>query len=647
MRPASAGLLLVSSLVLVFATACGEEDGGVVHVAKEPSCNPLGPGDACAMPFPSAIFEAVDDATESGMRVSIPDGALPANRDGIRIDPAPFNRADGFSPATSIVVHLGVEPSADGLPGWSDLSASLADDSPTVVVDLESGERVAHFAEVDQNEIRPEDRVLLIRPATRLLPARRYAVGLRRSLVDVSGAPLPGSAAFEAVLSGEETDSELLEAHRAELVAAVDGLVAAGVPRDDLLLAWDFTTASDEFLTGTLLSMRAQALQALGESGIGFTIDEVEIDVAEHLAVRIQGTFMSPMVLTEQGGEDGVLARDADGLPVLQGLEPRHFTITIPDSARGAGEPRPLVIFGHGLLGDPSGEMSGSAFRTISQELAMPAAGLYWSGLSEPDEVAVVRALVDWNEFALVSDKLQQAIIDAIALTRTVRGQIRLDPALAFDGVPAIADDEVYYYGASLGGTMGASFMSYTTDVERGALNVPGGIWSLMIHRSADWPDQRRVFQNGYEREIDRQLIVVMSQAQWDFADPITTCPHLTDDPLPDTPAHRVVLQESVADAEVTNLATENMARTIGLPLLAPSVREVWGLDPEDGPLDSALSVWDTGDPIDNPVGNVPAPDNEAHGAIRRLPALIEQLRRFFRPDGRVEHTCDGPCDPE
>jgi len=38
---------------------------------------------------------------------------------------------------------------------------------------------------------------------------------------------------------------------------------------------------------------------------------------------------------------------------------------------------------------------------------------------------------------------------------------------------------------------------------------------------------------------------------------------------------------------------------------------------------------------------------NDAHEGVRRLPAAIEQLDRFFAPDGRVEHTCDEICDPE
>jgi len=193
---------------------------------------------------------------------------------------------------------------------------------------------------------------------------------------------------------------------------------------------------------------------------------------------------------------------------------------------------------------------------------------------------------------------------------------------------------------------MGATFMSYTTDVERGVLNVPGGLWSLMIHRSADWPDQRRIFANGYEREIDRQLIIVLSQAQWDFADPITTCPHLADDPSarhapsPRRPAgvHRRCRGHEPRDRE--HGAHDWRA------LLAPSVRDVWGSRRRGPGRLGAVGLGHRG-PIENPAGNVPAPDNDAHGAIRRLPSLIEQMRRFFTPDGRVEHTCDGPCDPE
>jgi hypothetical protein len=45
------------------------------------------------------------------------------------------------------------------------------------------------------------------------------------------------------------------------------------------------------------------------------------------------------------------------------------------------------------------------------------------------------------------------------------------------------------------------------------------------------------------------------------------------------------------------------------------------------------------------PDVNLPPPsDNGAHEAIRQLAPLVEQLRQFFKPDGRVVQTCNGPC---
>jgi hypothetical protein len=45
------------------------------------------------------------------------------------------------------------------------------------------------------------------------------------------------------------------------------------------------------------------------------------------------------------------------------------------------------------------------------------------------------------------------------------------------------------------------------------------------------------------------------------------------------------------------------------------------------------------------PAGNVALThDNGAHQAISGLPAVRAQLQAFFRPDGQVTRTCQGPC---
>lgn len=39
--------------------------------------------------------------------------------------------------------------------------------------------------------------------------------------------------------------------------------------------------------------------------------------------------------------------------------------------------------------------------------------------------------------------------------------------------------------------------------------------------------------------------------------------------------------------------------------------------------------------------------ENTVHEDVRRSAAGIQQIDRFFHPDGRIEQTCDGVCDPE
>jgi hypothetical protein len=58
--------------------------------------------------------------------------------------------------------------------------------------------------------------------------------------------------------------------------ALLTDLEAAGVARDDLYLAWDFTVASSEGLTGDALAMRDAAFATLSADGAPpFTVTEV------------------------------------------------------------------------------------------------------------------------------------------------------------------------------------------------------------------------------------------------------------------------------------------------------------------------------------------------------------------------------------
>ncbi len=141
-------------------------------------------------------------------------------------------------------------------------------------------------------------------------------------------------------------------------------------------------------------------------------------------------------------------------------------------------------------------------------------------------------------------------------------------------------------------------------------------------------------------------MLVASLQTEFDHTDPISFAPHLLADPLPGAGLKQVVLQESIDDAQVPNLSTRILARTIGLSALG-TVQPVYGITQVAGPLPSAYTQWDRHITPPPPTTNVPAPsDNGAHGAIQEIPELLDQIRQFLQPGGPVVNTCPGgTCD--
>src|SRR3954470_22907915 len=109
MRSLVHALSLASIAVALLAAGCGGDDGVTIPVAD--ACNPLG-FDHCMAPWPSSAFEIADASTRTGRRLAIPMGALPRTVEGIDADPAPWNKADGFSASAPMVMNFpgGIDP---------------------------------------------------------------------------------------------------------------------------------------------------------------------------------------------------------------------------------------------------------------------------------------------------------------------------------------------------------------------------------------------------------------------------------------------------------------------------------------------------------------------------------------------------------
>lgn len=645
----NAGWLTVNALAAAFwLAACGGGSSGNTSDIPD-SCNPLGGGTACLLPWPSSVYLSPDASTETGFRVALPPGAMPVNMDGIAVDPTPWNRFDGFSPSGALLAAFPQGVAPDGLPGHDDPAASLADDSLIVLVNMDTGERVPLFAEVDMNADDDAHRALIIRPLVRMAPASHYAVGIRTGVMGGDGQPLAPSPAFQALVDGTDFDHPLFPALAAGAGDLFGALDQAGVARDDLVLAWDFWTASDDSLSADLQSMREQALPVMGDAGENLTFQAQQVDGDPSLTYRLLvGTHDAPNFMTDGESDTSIIERDAGGAPVLDGTYDANFAAAIPACVTepDAPLPIPLVVFGHGLFGSSKGYVTDDFLQRIANDNCVAVVAGDFIGLTDRQITLAALSANDLNHSHALVDKLGQAIINFIALERIARGPMATSPQFELDdGTPIIDPTRVYYLGGSLGGIMGGTFMAYDPTILRGALGVPGGDWSMLIERSYAWKPLQVAARGAYPDEYDYELLVSLLAWSMERFDPITTATHVLADPLPGTPAKHLLLYEAMNDCLVTNLSTETLARTMGLELTAPSVKQPYGLPLADGPLSDGLTVYDEHRDPPVPTTNVPpSQDNGTHSGVNQRPAVLREVIEFLE-QGDIVNPCHDAGD--
>jgi hypothetical protein len=71
----------------------------------------------CLLPYPSSFFLRPDPSTPTGYRLAYDIMAMPANKDGVHVDPSEWNTLDGFSPGPLIQAFFpaGVDLAASNL----------------------------------------------------------------------------------------------------------------------------------------------------------------------------------------------------------------------------------------------------------------------------------------------------------------------------------------------------------------------------------------------------------------------------------------------------------------------------------------------------------------------------------------------------
>jgi hypothetical protein len=626
------------------------------------TCDPLG-GTRCLLPFPNDYFTVRDRSAETGLRVDLAADATPANAAGVHMDPTELNRNDGFSPGSALVALLpGIDLAASGAAPITDMRSSLDRDAPIVVIDAKTGRRHPYWAELDSRAPDDAHRLLFVRPARSFREGHRYIVAIR-NVVDGAGQPIQPSDVFRAYRDRLDTGIDAIEGRRAHMDDLFHRLRRAGVGRDGLVLAWDFTVASGENLSERLLAMRDDAFGQLGRAAPHFTVTGNVPSTRANLAREVSGTFEVPNYLTGSGGPGALLnngnGRGSSPIPARNGTYTARFICTIPTSAIGAdggANPTRMMLYGHGLLGSAR-EALGASSR-YARVTNTTTCATWWIGMSEEDIGVVLQALGDMSAFRSLPDRLQQSMLNFLFLGRLLKhpGGFSSDPAFqAADGTPLLDQRNLTFNGVSQGGILGGALTAVAQDWTRSFLGVPAMNYSTLLDRSVDFDPFSLVFDPNYPDWVDRQLAILLAQMLWDRGENDGYAQHLTDNPYRRTPIHRVMLYEAFGDHQVANVATEVMARTIGaelrVPALAPGrspdVRPFWGIDTIRRLPDSRgsyLVVWDFGTPAP-PLENVPnRAGTDPHGQGRdQLDVLT--LATTFLEQGRLVDTCGGgPC---
>lgn len=553
-------------------------------------------------PFPSV--EVFTD------KISLQAGDLPIpDAGGTEWDYLPFNARDGFSVVQPAVVQFPDPLDESTIAG----SGSIGIEGSVRMVDLDSGEAIPCFAELDAagDAITGGNRTLIVRPVVAMTPGHQVAVVVTNAVTS----------------GGKALDLPAVEGHYADLQAELSDL---GI--DDIALAWDFPVGDGRALLDGMLAERSlptsHQFDRVWETG---TDDEPVATVWR----QAEGSFAADNWLIDEMYVDA----SSTGLAVKQ-PSPRaaYIWASIPESVRDSAPGTvPVLVFGHGIMsepedylgkdGDPNGVIA------VANALGAIVIATKWTGLTQDDRLHAIEVAGDFARFHEIPEMLAQGVADMSSL-------------IDYAGHGALLDDEFFagladknnliYYGISLGGIEGAVTLANQDTIQRGVLHVGGSAWATMLERSAQWPPFDLVVSNDFADPFDRQVLYAATQVLWEPVDPAAHADRMA--------GREFLWQESIGDEQVPNLTTELLVRSVGAPLGLPSVTEPWGLATVELPTTAPLMVQFDPEEIIPAEENRPASLSGAHSDPRLWPGTQQQIVEFLTT-GTVAHHCGAtPC---
>ena len=554
------------------------------------------------------------------------DGKVKIPADQLPETPTPFptfrlTHRSGFSPAQVITLRV---PGFDcsNCPGWMEPTPG---EGSVRLFDRTTLEFLPVMAELDAYP-GANAPTTLIRPLQALADGHDIAVVVMTDAMDRPDR-------FSALVDGS-VDSAFV-GHYAELMADVESM---GIAVNDVALAWDFPVGDGSVKLDSALDQ----VEIPTNWQFNFVKNADDGDSVPWYTWRTaRGTITVQKFL-----DGGKLALNTDGTVNEVDTDTTPLVIVIPESVKDApADSVPVIVYGHSLLSTARIEMYdfSGVIHQIANETGSIVVGTNWGGLDGDSLLVPVAVANDLGRLPELSGQMVQGQANTHALVRLVlEGGLMDDPVMLGSSGQRLANpDSVTFWGLSMGGILGGVLMAQDLPVEAGVLTVGGGGWSTLLERSNNWSQFEGLILGSMPQPEDRQLVYALGQLFWDEVDPMTYATQLQN--------QSILLQESIGDDAVSNLATRNLARSLGLPVLSPEIEVPYGLvsvAADLPPGSRALVQYDSerAMPADE---NRPASYTGAHTACYVWDEHVWQARDFLMPgmEGQVNHYCGAePC---
>ena len=544
-----------------------EETEEIITIPHTDGCDNINPIH-CMLPFPSNAFLVDDSNTITEKRINYSPNSLPGSGSKSVIEIPLINQMDGFSTSTQIMTAFSSTPNIDMLANQNNIAPSMNLEHQTLLMNVNTGELVEHWVELDARAEDGEEVILHIRTIKHLQFNTEYGV-LVHGLSNESGELIQPSEALNAIMNGNITDSIDIEERRNEISLLIDYFIEdMNTEKSDIQAIWSFTTNSAESALGPTIQMRDDALERIG-GGLGCTIDSVEENYGDdNLTLRrITGTFTTPQYTISEYTPT-LINRDENRNAVFVENREVPFAMTIP-TLEDSTENMPITIWGHGFLGQSDGGPRGWAhtYQTVMLTTDI-------TGFTSVDYDPISFALLDPNYFTHHSASLEQGMINHVVLAKTFSDACSNLTEFYDSGVKIVDTDEIHWGGYSLGGIVGIPVMSLSPDINRGALFAGGGPYTLIAERSGAVEGLYYAFSLdiSYDNQMDRAVIMsAVIQQLWDIVDPDVYSAYLNSENT-GLYEHQFVSLNSMGDQVVPVLSADRMVRSSGALIMDSSV---------------------------------------------------------------------------